>query len=101
MTRFYASEVSQTGRDQTVRWMPESLRHHGQDWNVTTRCGNMWKRGHRELPGVLLFADQLWNVHRRSPPSTLRPVKKLETEMCTGESGASLIGKIEAYDTGS
>jgi len=47
------------------------------------------------LPAVFLSADQLWNFHPTITSINASIMMKLETEMRTGERGASLIEKIE------
>jgi hypothetical protein len=47
------------------------------------------------LPAVFLLADQLWNFHPAVTSINASTLLKLETEMRTGERGASLIEKIE------
>ena len=47
------------------------------------------------LPAVFLSADQLWNFHPEVTSINASIMVKLETEMRTGERGASLIEKIE------
>jgi len=47
------------------------------------------------LPAVFLSADQLWNFHPAVTSISASTMVKLETEMRTGERGASLIEKIE------
>ena len=48
------------------------------------------------LPAVFLSADQLWNVHPTVTPINASTMVKLETEMRTGERGASVAEKIES-----
>ncbi|HKO31752.1 MAG TPA: hypothetical protein VJU54_11475 [Nitrospiraceae bacterium] len=47
------------------------------------------------LPALFLSADQLWNFHPTVTPFNASAMLKLESEMRTGERGASLIEKIE------
>ena len=47
-------------------------------------------------PAVFLSADQLWNFHPTVTPINAATMVKLETEMRTGERGASVAEKIES-----
>ena len=48
------------------------------------------------LPAVFLSADQLWNLHPTVTPINASTMVKLETEMRTGERGASVAEKVES-----
>lgn len=48
------------------------------------------------LPAVFLSADQLWNFHPTVTPINASTMVKLETEIRTGERGASVAEKIES-----
>ncbi|MGH7147992.1 MAG: hypothetical protein ACREIJ_08865 [Nitrospiraceae bacterium] len=48
------------------------------------------------IPAVFLSADQLWNFHPTVTPINASTMVKLETEMRTGERGASVAEKIES-----
>ena len=48
------------------------------------------------IPAVFLSADQLWNFHPTVTPINASTMMKFETEMRTGERGASVIEKVES-----